>query len=274
MPADGRSVPGRGTTTKFLAIGRVRRQLIAVACLSLGLTAAVLSLGVLATSLLGYVPPTPGAGAEPAGGVLMVSTPAPPPLQVAQTFPGPQPTLVARPAVTAAVPSSSLHRARPQSTHRTDARQARRRPKRERRARNTQPQPAPASAPAVMASADATPSAGPPASTRQAAARHPMRPARAQKSRPRSLSRPRQAPAPTRRVNGHGRPQDDAPPGAAQGHRPRPAHPGIRKPKPVAEPDLPKPPHAEPGRGRGPASVGPPAERPNGHPGLGHGRSH
>ena len=255
-------------------MGRVRRQLIAVACLSLGLTAALISVGVLATSLLGYVPPAPGAGAEHAGGVLMVSTPAPQPLHVSHTFPGPQPTLVARPVVTAAVPSSSLHPARPQSRHHTDARGTRRRPKRERRARNTQPQPAPASAPAVMASADTTPTARPPASKRQAAARHPMRPARAQESRPRSLSRPRQAPAPTRQVNALSRPQDHAPPGAAQGHRPRPAHPRIRKPKPIAEPDLPKPPNAQPGRGRGSASVGPPAQQPSGHPGLGDGRRH
>ena len=141
-------------------MGRVRRQLIAVACLSLGLTAAVLSLGFLATSLLGYVPPTLGAGAEPANGVLMVSTPAPPPLLVAQRFPGPQTAFVARPAASSAVPGSSLHRARPQSAQRTHAREARRRTKRERRARNTQPQPAPASAPAVMASVDATPAAG------------------------------------------------------------------------------------------------------------------
>ena len=255
-------------------MGRVRRQLIAVAFLSLGLTAAVISLGVLATSLLGYVPTTPGASAERAGGVVMVSTPAPPPLQVSQRFPGPQPILVARPAVTAAVPSSSLHRARPQSAQRTDARDARRRTKRQRRARNTQPQPAPASAPAVMASADAAPSAGLPASKRQAAARQPIRPARAQESRPRSLSRPRRAPAPIREVNAHGRPQGHAPPGAGRMHPPGPAHPGVRKSKPVAEPDLPKPPNAQPGRGRGPASVSPPAQLPNGHPGLGHGRSH
>ena len=260
--------------TKLLGMGRVRRQLVAVAFLSLGLTAAVISLGIVAMSLLGRLPPMPGAGAEPAGGVVMVATPAPPPLQGSQRFHGPRTIFIAQPAATRTVPSSSQHRARPQPTHRIDAREARRRPKRERRARNTQPEPAPLSAPAVMASADTTPSAVLPASRRRVAARHPIRPARAQKSRPRSVSRPRQVPAPTRQVNGHRRPQDHAPPGAAQSPGPRPAPPGIRKSKPVAEPDLRNPQNAKRGRGRGPASVGPPAEEPNGHPGHGHGHGH
>ena len=273
--ADARTVRGRGTTTKLVAMGRVRRQLMAVACLSLGLIAAVIGLGALAISLLGYVPPLPGAGAHSSDGVLVVSTPAPSSVQTSQSFPGPRPIFVTRPAAPPIVPTLSPRRARPQPIHRADAREARRRPERERRQRNTHSKPAPASAPAVMASADAAATAALPASRRRGAARQPIRPAApAQKSRPRSLTRARQAPAPARQVKDHGRPLDHAPSGAAQGHRPRPAHPGTRTPKPIAQPDLPTPPSAQPGRGHGPASGGPPAQQPNGHAGRGHGNGH
>ena len=251
----------------------VRGRLVAVAGLSLGLTAVVLCLGVLGASLLEHVPSASGAGATSAGGVLTLSTPVYGPLQVSRTFAAAQPTLIARPVVTSTVPSSDTSRGRPQWTHRPDAHEARRPPLREPRHRSRQSlRSAATSDPAAVASAAPALLATPPASKRRTAT-HPMRPARAQKALPRSLRR--QDLATVHESNGHARAPGHSPPAVARGHRPKPAHPAVQHPEPVAGTSLPAPPNVQPGRGPQPEAVGHPAQQPKGHAmSAAHGHGH
>jgi len=236
--------------------GRIQRQLLAVAALSLTLVAAVLGLGGLAVSQLGVAHPSVGHAPATTAGVYRVVTPVPTPFAA----PRPRvPSIHAAPSKTAAAPfPPPAATPRPAPAVRVVAKAAvkpspKPRPRR-RAARKRASRPAPVSQPtAAVAAVTAEPKATPvrtsprmtrgnsgkpkvtgPSTRTPAAVRRPVqpqawkapkpKPVRAPKPRPAHAPKPvKPAPAPVAAppahgANGHGHGVGGTPPGAAKGH--------------------------------------------------------